>query len=232
MAKSDIKNKILLVEDDLNLGFLVSEHLESEGFEVKLARDGELALKTFNSGAFDLCLLDVMLPKKDGFSLANQIRALDKNMPFIFITAKSMKEDKIKGFDVGADDYITKPFDEDELVRRIKVILRRTYRAKEEKPQEFSLGRYLFDYRNQALTLDGNTKTMTERESELLHYLCANKNILIKREELLKAVWGENDYFLGRSMDVFITKIRKYLKDDSSISIENVHKVGFIFKVI
>lgn len=222
---------ILLAEDDLNLGILLGDFLKTEGLTVKLCRDGELGLKAFRDQRFDLCLLDVMLPKLDGFTVAKAIRNLDNKMPIIFITAKSLKEDKLIGYDVGADDYITKPFDEEELLCKIKALLRRTTaREEEHKPTIIQVGKYEFDSKNQSLCLNGKLKRITEKECEILNYLYVKRNTLIKREDLLKAVWGENDYFLGRSLDVFITKIRKYLKDDARINIENVFGVGFIFK--
>lgn len=223
---------ILLAEDDLNLGILLVDYLETEGFDVKLCKDGELALRAFINHSFDLCLLDVMLPKKDGFSLAKEIRAKDKQIPVIFITAKSLKEDKLKGYGLGADDYITKPFDEEELLWKIKAVIRRIPENKgEHKVEVISIGKYTFDFNNQSLSIQGKTKRITEKESEIFHYLCTYKNQVIKREDLLTELWGENDYFLGRSLDVFITKIRKYLKEDPDLSIENVFKVGFIFNV-
>ena len=226
------KLKILLAEDDLNLGILLVDYLETEGFDVKLCKDGELGLKAFNANSYDLCLLDVMMPKMDGFSLAKEIRLKDKKVPIIFITAKSLKEDKLKGYDLGADDYVTKPFDEEELLWKIKAVIRRIPDSKNENKIEISsIGKYSFDFNNQSLTINNKTKRITEKESEILNYLSNNRNKVIKREDLLKNLWGENDYFFGRSLDVFITKIRKYLKDDSSLSIENVFGVGFIFNV-
>jgi DNA-binding response OmpR family regulator len=168
----------------------------------------------------------------DGFTLAKEIRIKDKNIPVIFITAKSLKEDKLKGYDLGADDYITKPFDEEELLWKIKAVIRRIpENKKENKTEIISIGKYTFDFNNQALTIKGKTKRITEKESDILNYLSAHRNNVIKREEMLKELWGENDYFLGRSLDVFLTKIRKYLKEDSQLSIENVFGVGFIFNV-
>lgn len=222
------KLKILLAEDDLNLGMLLVDYLETEGFDVKLCKDGELALKAFEAQNFDLCLLDVMMPKLDGFSVAKEIRTKDKNIPVIFITAKSLKEDKLKGYDLGADDYITKPFDEEELLWKIKAVIRR---LPENKSELISIGKYTFDFNNQSLSINGNAKRITEKESEILKYLNSHRNCVVKREDLLKDIWGENDYFFGRSLDVFITKIRKYLKDDSELSIENVFGVGFILNV-
>lgn len=224
------KIKILLAEDDLNLGMLLVDYLESEGFDVKLCKDGELALKTFHVNSFDICLLDVMMPKLDGFSLATEIRAKDKKVPIIFITAKSLKEDKLKGYRLDADDYITKPFDEEELLWKIKAVIRRIPENKSEKKFDIiSIGKYTFDFTNQSLTITGKIKRMTEKESDILYYLSNHRNKVIKREELLKNLWGENDYFLGRSLDVFISKIRKYLKEDPNLTIENIFGVGFIF---
>lgn len=226
------KLKILLAEDDLNLGILLVDYLEAEGFDVKLCKDGELALKMFQNSRFDLCLLDVMMPQLDGFSVAKAIKLINKKTPIIFITAKSLKEDKLKGYNLGADDYITKPFDEEELLWKIKAIIRRIPENKNEnKVEPIKIGLYTFDFNNQSLILNGKTKRITEKESDIINYLCNHRNTIIKREDLLKNIWGENDYFLGRSLDVFITKIRKYLKDDSSLTIENVFGVGFIFNV-
>ncbi len=226
------KLKILLAEDDLNLGVLLLDCLHTEGFDVKLCKDGELALKSFHDNEFDLCLLDVMMPRLDGFSLAKEIRAKDKKMPVIFITAKSLKEDKLKGYGLGADDYITKPFDEEELLWKIKALIRRMPEIIDTKKTEIiSIGKYVFDFSNQSLMLDNKIKRITEKESDILKYLFEHRNHIIKREDMLKELWGENDYFIGRSMDVFITKMRKYLKDDSTVTIENVFGVGFIFNV-
>lgn len=226
------KLKILLAEDDLNLGILLVDYLETEGFDVKLCKDGELALKAFQSNQYDLCLLDVMMPKMDGFALAKGIKAQDKKIPIIFITAKSLKEDKLKGYDLGADDYITKPFDEEELLWKIKAVIRRIPSSKNDsKIPIVAIGKYIFDFHNQSLSVNDQIKRITEKESDILLYLSNHRNHLIKREDLLKDLWGENDYFLGRSLDVFITKIRKYLKEDASLSIENVFGVGFVFNV-
>ena len=226
------KCSILLAEDDLNLGLLLVDYLEVEGFDVKLCKDGELALKAFEAYTFDLCLLDVMMPKMDGFTLAKHIRAKNKKVPIIFITARSLKEDKLKGYGLGADDYITKPFDEEELLWKIKAVIRRAPSTKNEiKAELILIGKYTFDFTNQSLSIGGKTKRITEKESDILNYLCSHKNVVVKREELLKDLWGDNDYFFGRSLDVFITKIRKYLKEDPSLSIENVFGVGFIFNV-
>ncbi|MEO5572306.1 MAG: response regulator transcription factor [Bacteroidia bacterium] len=224
--------KILLAEDDLNLGILLVDYLEEEGFDVKLCKDGELALKVFQNNSFDLCLLDVMMPKMDGFSLVKEIRLKDKKIPVLFITAKSLKEDKLKGYGLGADDYITKPFDEEELLWKIKAVIRRIPKNKgENKSVIISIGNYTFDFNNQSLTVNGKTKRITEKESDILNYLFVHRNHVIRREEMVKDLWGKEDYFLGRSLDVFITKIRKYLKEDPNLSVENVFGVGFIFNV-
>jgi DNA-binding response OmpR family regulator len=224
--------KILLAEDDLNLGVLLVDYLETEGFDVKLCKDGDLALKAFIGNTFDLCLLDVMMPKLDGFSLAKGIRTKDKKIPIIFITARSLKEDKLKGYGLDADDYITKPFDEEELLWKIKAVIRRIPANKADiRVDLISIGNYVFDFSNQSLSIHGKTKRITEKESDILRYLSDQRNIVIKREVMLKELWGENDYFFGRSLDVFITKMRKYLKEDPDLSIENVFRVGFIFNV-
>lgn len=223
------KFQILLAEDDLNLGVLLMDYLDAEGFEVKLCKDGEMALKAFQNQSFDLCLLDVMLPKVDGFTLAKKFRFENSAIPLIFISAKALKEDKLKGYHLGADDYVTKPFDEEELLWKIKAVIRRAPVQSTARPVIISIGRYEFSPSNQSLTINYKTKRITEKESEILHYLSEHRNCVIRREILLKDLWGDNDYFLGRSLDVFITKIRKYLKDDPELSIENVFGVGFIF---
>lgn len=228
---SEKRPTILLAEDDLNLGVLLADFLDAEGFEVKLCKDGDRALSVFTVGSFDLCLLDVMMPKIDGFTLAKEIRKSDSLVPIIFITARSLKEDKSMGYELGADDYITKPFDEEELLWKIKALIRRAPDKQVQKSDLISIGMYQFDPANQALLLNGELKRITEKESEILCFLYTNRNRVIKREEMLTALWGENDYFLGRSLDVFITKIRKYLSQDTSLSIDNVFKVGFIFNV-
>lgn len=230
MVKS--KFKILLAEDDLNLGVLLVDYLKEEGYAVKICENGELALEAFKNESFDLCLLDVMMPKLDGFMLAKNIRKMDDQIPIIFITAKFLKQDKLKGYTTGADDYIVKPFDEEELLWKIKAISRRF--SSGNAPTENSIttiGDYQFDFKNQSLIYEGQSRLITEKESDILNYLIKHQNVVIKREEMLETLWGENDYFLGRSLDVFITKIRKYLKADPNLSIKNVYGVGFIFNV-
>jgi DNA-binding response OmpR family regulator len=218
---------ILLVEDDPNLGQVLSDFLEMEGFNVTLSRDGEEGYRTYLQSKYHICLLDCMMPKMDGFSLARKIRNKDENIPIIFLTAKSLKEDKLKGFDLGGDDYITKPFDEDELVRRINAILKRSM-GNEPKEMQFTIGKFEYDHSNLTLSLDGNTTRITQKEGEVFYLLLQNRNNVLRREDILVKVWGENDYFMGRSLDVFITKLRKHLKADPNVKIENVHGVGFI----
>jgi DNA-binding response OmpR family regulator len=227
--------KILIVEDDISLGFLLMEFLESEGFEVKLARDGAAGWAYFQKGKFDLCIFDVMMPKMDGFTLARKIRKLNPKIPFLFLTAKSLKTDKLEGFSIGAEDFITKPFDEEVLLCRIQVILRREQTdedtTKECLPTKFQIGNYFFDAAMQELTFENTTKRITEKENEVLHLLCLHQNKILRRDEAVEKIYGRKDYFLGRSFDVFISKLRKLLQHDSRIQIENVFRVGFILKV-
>jgi len=220
--------RILLAEDDLNLGFLLTEFLESQGLNVKLFRDGETALKAFRNGNYNFCILDVMLPGIDGFNLAREIKKLKKEVPVIFLTARSMKQDKLKGYDLGADDYITKPFDEDELLCRIKAVLNRMeINHPDNREEPIMIGRYEFDAANLSLKNEDKSRRLTIREAEVLRLLCSSKNNVVKREQILTSIWGENDYFAGRSLDVFITKLRKYFAEDPSVKIENIPKVGF-----
>lgn len=223
------KTKILLVEDDPSLGFVTTEALKDSGYDVKLAKDGHLAFEVFFKGDFELCILDVMLPKKDGFTLAKEIRQVNEQMPILFLTAKSMQADRLQGFELGADDYLTKPFEIEELVLRIEAILKRARRenAKQTGRDRFAIGSYEFSFKSQELRRDGQVKTLTKKESDLLRLLAVHMNRTLERELALKLIWGQDDYFLGRSMDVFITKLRKYFKDDPNISIENIHGKGF-----
>jgi DNA-binding response OmpR family regulator len=217
---------ILLVEDDLNLGFVIQDALKMSHFKVTLAQDGKEGLKVFSENEFDLCLFDVMLPKKDGFSLAEDVRKLNSKIPIIFLTAKSLTEDKIKGFKVGADDYVTKPFNMDELILRIEAILKRSGSSVETQ-FDFPLGKYHFDSANYTLTLNGESKTLTKKEADILKILCEQKGKVVERELILNMVWGDDSYFNGRSLDVFITKLRKYLTEDPTVTIKNIHGVGF-----
>ena len=225
-----MKPRILLVEDDPSLGFVIKDNLQVKGYEVTLGKDGEEGLKEFETKIFDLCILDVMMPKKDGFTLAKSIREKNQQIPILFITAKSMLEDKINGFHAGGDDYIVKPFSMEELCLRIEVFLRRT-KGITNHEQNFSLGEFTFDCHNYTLNHKSGFKTLTQKEAEVLKLLCQNKERVLKREEILKNVWGNDDYFLGRSMDVFISKLRKHLKDDPTVQIVNYHGVGFKLEV-
>jgi DNA-binding response OmpR family regulator len=220
--------KILLAEDDPNLGLLTQEYLIAKGYDVKLAKDGNEGLDVFLSESFDFCILDVMMPKKDGFSLAKEIRTKSPNIPLVFLTAKSMTEDTIKGFELGADDYITKPFSMEELLVRIKAIMKRVTKAdKEDEKSEFSIGKYTFVPNQHELSLNGETQKLTTKESDLLALFCKNQNQTVSRSFALKLIWGDDSYFNARSMDVYITKLRKYLKADPNIQIMNLHGEGF-----
>ncbi|MDA9328949.1 response regulator transcription factor [Flavobacteriales bacterium] len=230
----NVKAHILLVEDDENLGFVTKDNLEITGFNVTWAKDGEAGFEAFCKGDFDLCILDVMLPKKDGFQLGKEIKAVNESTPIIFLTAKSLDPDKVQGFKIGADDYITKPFNMELLTLRIKALLKRYFSGETNNNDEkdvFKIGKYSFHFKNQELIIGNENKHLTKKEAEILRLLCLNKNQLLTRELTLKIIWGENDYFKGRSMDVFITKLRKYLKADERIEIINVHGAGFKLQV-
>jgi len=224
------KVNVLLVEDDPNLGNLLKEYLEAKGYTTALAINGKEGFDMFSKNKFNICLLDVMMPIKDGYSLAKEIRAVNQNIPVVFLTAKSMKEDAIEGFKIGADDYITKPFSMEELLLRIQAILRRTESKTNQNSDqaEFEVGKYKFDYTHQSLLLKGGTEhKLTTKESDLLRLLCLHMNDILDRNFALKAIWQDDNYFNGRSMDVYIAKLRKYLKDDPSVEIINVHGKGF-----
>ncbi|MDN5216365.1 response regulator transcription factor [Fulvivirgaceae bacterium BMA12] len=223
------KQKILLVEDDLNLGQILKEYLDIKGFDTKLCRDGEEGFEAFENDSFDLCIFDIMLPKKDGFSLAREIKVADKITPIIFLTAKSMKQDTIEGFKLGADDYITKPFSMEELLLRIKAILRRSGSNAQSKPelQVFKIGGFTFDYDLHQLTYNNVTTKLTSKEAELLKLFCLNINQTLDRSTALKIIWRDDSYFNARSMDVYITKLRKYLKEDPTLEILTVRGTGF-----
>jgi DNA-binding response OmpR family regulator len=223
------KTKILLVEDDPNLGNLLKEYLEVKGYDTVLAVDGKEGYETFSKGSFGMCILDVMMPFKDGFTLAKEIRAVDANIPIVFLTAKTMKEDAIEGFTLGADDYITKPFSMEELLLRIKAIIRRTDKktAKVFDQDEFTIGGYKFDYKHQQLIFKGGQHKLTTKEAELLRLLCLYSNDVLDRNFALKSIWNDDNYFNSRSMDVYIAKLRKYLKGDPSVELINVHGKGF-----
>lgn len=222
------KIRILLAEDDENLGVLLKEYLQAKNYETDLLPDGDKAFKSFQKNFYDICVLDVMMPIKDGFTLAKEIRAINKEIPIIFLTAKSIKDDILQGFRLGADDYITKPFSMEELLFRLEAILRRTKADSKLSAQNvYTLGKYIFDFQKQTLTSTDDTHKLTTKESELLKLLCDNMNEILDRNYALKAIWSDDSYFNARSMDVYITKLRKYLKDEPSIEIINVHGKGF-----
>jgi DNA-binding response OmpR family regulator len=220
---------ILLLEDDANLGFILQEHLELEGYSVRLCTNGEEGTKAFRPGQYDLCLVDVMMPKKDGFTFAREVRKTDQQTPLIFLTAKSLKEDRIEGFKIGCDDYVTKPFSMEELTLRIQAVLKRTKTAS--SPTEgmgtYSIGKYLFDCSTQMLRHNTSEQKLTSREADLLRLLCLHMNNVLERDVALRALWGDDSFFNGRSMDVFISRLRKYLGKDKRVEILNVHGKGF-----
>ena len=223
--------KILLVEDDQTLNFIVKDNLEQAGYSVISVEDGESAIRAFKSGKFSLCLLDVMLPKKDGFTVAREIRETDDHVPIIFLTARSMTEDRINGLTIGGDDYITKPFSMEELLLKIRIFLKRTQTATESTTDQnyYKLGSFNFYFDSLVLESNGERKTLTYKEAELLRYFCDNPNKVLSRSDILKQVWGSDDYYLGRSLDVFISRLRKYLGNDDNIKILNLHGIGFRF---
>ena len=221
------KVKILLCEDDENLGMLLREYLQTKGYDADLQPDGEAGYKAFTRNKYDLCVLDVMMPKKDGFTLAADIRAMNSDIPIIFLTAKSMKEDILQGFKLGADDYLSKPFSMEELLYRIESILRRVKGKKTRDIVVYQIGKFTFDAQKQMLTIDGNSQKLTTKESELLNLLAANANNILERNYALKTIWVDDNYFNARSMDVYITKLRKLLRDDPGIEIINIHGKGY-----
>jgi len=221
------KLHILLCEDDENLGMLLREYLQAKGLVTDLMADGEKGLKAFQKSKYDLCVLDVMMPKKDGFSLAQDIRTINQEMPIIFLTAKNLKEDILNGFKIGADDYITKPFSMEELLFRIEAIIRRVKGKKAKEVMEYQVGKYFFDTQKQLLSLGDQQTRLTTKECELLTLLCSHKNQILERNYTLMTIWEENTYFNARSMDVYITKLRKHLKDDESVQIMNIHGKGY-----
>ncbi|CCZ12440.1 dNA-binding response regulator [Prevotella sp. CAG:1092] len=219
--------KILLCEDDENLGMLLREYLQAKGYEAVLCPDGEAGYREFQKTKFDICVLDVMMPKKDGFSLAQDIRQQNAELPIIFLTAKTLKEDILEGFKIGADDYITKPFSMEELVMRIEAILRRVKGKKTRENTIYHIGRFTFDTQKQLLSIGDKQTKLTTKENELLALLCAHANEILQRDYALKTIWIDDNYFNARSMDVYITKLRKHLKDDDQIEIINIHGRGY-----
>ncbi|MEE9553876.1 MAG: response regulator transcription factor [candidate division Zixibacteria bacterium] len=221
--------KILLLEDDPNLGALLKEHLQMQGFEARLCRNGTEGLLAYSGGDFDLCLVDIMMPEMDGFTFVNEVRKKDQRIPVIFLTAKSLQEDKIEGFKIGCDDYITKPFSMEELILRIHAVLKRSGGEADisKVRTEFEIGIFKFDYEKQALLHNKKKIKLTPKESELLRMLCLYKGKTLEREKALREIWGNTSYFSGRSMDVFISKLRKYLKDDKRVEIMGIHGKGY-----
>jgi two-component system OmpR family response regulator len=223
----NIKAKILLVEDDTNFGNVLKNYLELQGYDVHLKRDGVEGLEAYQKRKYDLCIFDVMMPKMDGFTLAGQVREIDKQVPIIFLTAKGMKEDMLKGYRSGADDYLTKPFDIEVLIHKIEVVLRRSMGITElEDKTTFTVGKYIFDYKMRTISDAENSTTLSPKEAELLRLLCMHINDLLPRQKALKLIWGDDNYFNGRSMDVFVTRLRKYLKNDPAIEINTLHGKG------
>ena len=225
---SNTKLKLLIAEDDVNLGKLLNTFLTAKGYETTLCENGEIAFNTFRKGAYDFLILDVMMPVKDGFTVAKEIREFDKKVPILFLTAKSMKEDKLTGFEVGADDYLTKPFEMDELIARINAILKRTIGdVNKDERSNYEIGKIKYDATLQLIDLEGEHTKLTTKENMLFHLLVKNKNEILDRNAALKAVWGDDNYFNGRSMDVYIAKLRKIIKAEENIQIVNVHGQGF-----
>ena len=221
------KPHILYVEDDETLSFVTKDNLELNGYQVTHALDGKQALQLFKKEIYDLCLVDVMLPEIDGYTVAEEIRSRHSEIPIIFLTAKSLKEDKIKGLKIGADDYITKPFSIEELILKIQIFLKRKYITGSQELPILKIGAYTLDHDNLRLSIGDDYIQMTKKEADLLKLLIKNKNKIVERSTILERIWGENDYFMGRSMDVFISRLRKYLKQDPAITVENIHGVGF-----
>jgi DNA-binding response OmpR family regulator len=221
--------KVLLAEDDKNLGAVLKAYLEAKGYQTTLCVNGKEAFDIFNKKKVDFCIVDVMMPVKDGFTLAQEIRRLDKHIPILFLTAKSLQEDKIRGFEIGGDDYLTKPFSMEELLMRMKAILRRVNEGSEteEKTNIYKLGKMSFDYTRQLLTSSSGEHKLTSKEAELLKLLCDSANDVLDRSIALNRIWQDDSYFNARSMDVYITKLRKYLKDDPAVELLNVHGIGF-----
>jgi len=223
------RTRVLLAEDDLSLGYVVKDNLEEAGYEVVLCPDGETAWQQYQQRESDICLLDIMMPNKDGFTVAKKIRQKSDIVPILFLTAKSLEEDKLKGFRSGADDYLTKPFSMKELLMRMEVFLRRTKKLQSDQMVEYKIGKLRFLFNDLKIFNDSEVSNLTQKEADLLKFLCEHPNRILRREEVLLNVWGKDDYFLGRSMDVFITKLRKHFKADPDVILETIHGVGFRF---
>jgi len=225
------KATILFAEDDSSLAFIVKDTLEDEGYKVVHCADGQTAIDTFDKAKFDICILDIMMPNKDGYTVAKKIRKLTDVLPILFLSTKNQEEDRLKGYDTGADDYISKPFSMPELLKKIEVFLRRSKKPYADTIEDYTIGQILFSFVNLKITTSTETFTITQREADLLKFFCQHQNKVVKREEVLINVWGKDDFFLGRSMDVFISKIRKYLKTEPGVAIETIHGIGFRFTV-
>ncbi|MEO8235092.1 MAG: response regulator transcription factor [Flavobacterium sp.] len=221
--------RILYTEDDETLAFLTKDNLEQSNYTITHCNDGQIALETFKNNVFDICILDIMMPKIDGFELAAAIRKVNYDIPIIFLSAKTLKEDRIKGLKLGADDYLTKPFSIEELLLKIKIFLKRSQKKSFEKKDIYTVGKYQFDTKNYVISTSSEKIKLTERESELLKLFLDHKNVVLKREEILKILWGDDNYFMGRSLDVFISRLRKILANENGITIENLHGIGFRF---
>ena len=225
------KATILFAEDDASLAFMVKDTLEDEGYKVVHCADGQTAIENFDKTKFDLCLLDIMMPNKDGYTVAKKIRQQTDVMPIIFLSTKSQEEDRLKGYDTGADDYLAKPFSIPELLKKIDVFLRRTKKLHSENAEEYNIGDMIFSPANLKIITPAETFSITQKEADLLRFLYEHRNNVVKREEVLLNVWGKDDFFLGRSMDVYMTKLRKYLKNDPYVVLETIHGIGFRFTV-
>jgi len=227
-----MKAHLFYVEDDESLSFVTRDNLELEGYKVTYCENGQKAIDIIKKENFDLCILDVMLPDVDGFTIAEEIRKRNKQVPILFLTAKSLKEDRIRGLRLGADDYITKPFSIEELILKIEIFLKRSQIVVKDDEHLFQIGDFNFDHKNLQLKNKSIKRQLTQKEADLLRYFIKNKNEVLKRSDILETLWGEDDYFLGRSLDVFISRLRKYLKEDETLKIENIHGVGFRFNAM
>ena len=225
------KYKILYAEDDATLAFLTKDNLEQNNYEVMHVADGISCLENFKAQTFDICILDIMMPKLDGFEVATAIRKINSEIPIIFLSAKTLKEDRIKGLKLGADDYLVKPFSIEELILKIEIFLKRSQKIIKTEIENYQVGKFTFESKSYKLISLSETISLTERESELLKYFLENKNVVLKREQILKQLWGDDDYFMGRSLDVFISRLRKILNQEKNITIENLHGIGFKFVI-
>lgn len=224
-----MRARILYAEDDQTLAYLTKDNLEQNGFEVIHCPDGDLCMEYFQNEKFDVCILDIMLPKRDGFELASQIRKTNVDIPILFLSAKTLKEDRLKGLRLGADDYLVKPFSIEELVLKVEIFIKRSQKPTAANKAIYTIGKFTFDSVNYSVTTDSGSTTLTQREAELLKFFLDNRGVVLKRDEILRALWGDDDYFMGRSLDVFISRLRKIFGQDSGISIENLHGIGFRF---